>query len=270
MTLAVLVNGVVPADPAHAVAVDDRGFQYGDGVFETALLVNGKVRFLEDHLQRLATGCERLGIRAPDRQLLLTEIASVTAGAGQGVLKIIVSRGAGGRGYRAAAAMTATRVVALHPAPQATSNALRLRWCETRLGRNTRLAGIKHLNRLEQVLAQNEWSDGEADEGLMMDTEGELVCATAGNVFAVREGVLVTPDLRFCGVRGIMRGRVLRAATQAGIAASEEPLWPHDVEAATEVFLTNAVRGIRPVAALDDLRWNESPVAARLSAVLKL
>jgi 4-amino-4-deoxychorismate lyase len=270
MTLAALVNGVAPADPAHAIAVDDRGFQYGDGVFETALLVSGQVRFIDDHLQRLTAGCERLGIRAPDRQLLLAEIASVTAGAEQGVLKIIVSRGAGGRGYRAAASMTATRVVALHPAPQAASNALRLRWCETRLGRNARLAGIKHLNRLEQVLAQSEWSDGEADEGLMMDTEGELVCATAGNVFAVREGVLVTPDLRFCGVRGVMRARVLRAAAQSGVAASEEPLWPHDIEAASEVFITNAVRGIRTAAVLDNVRWSESPMAARLSAALGL
>jgi 4-amino-4-deoxychorismate lyase len=206
----------------------------------------------------------------PDRQLLLAEIASVTAGAQQGVLKIIVSRGAGGRGYRPAPSMTATRVVALHPAPPPSSNALRLHWCETRLGRNARLAGIKHLNRLEQVLAQSEWKDDEADEGLMMDTEGEVVCATAGNVFAIRDSVVVTPDLRFCGVRGVMRAQVLRAAAESGIAASEEPLWPHDIEAASEVFITNAVRGIRSVATLGQLRWTESRVAARLAAILGL
>lgn len=271
MTFALLVNGVAPANPSQAVAIDDRGLQYGDGLFESALLINGSVRFLEDHLERLFVGCERLGIRAPDRQTLLDEITQVSSAANRGVLKIIVTRGAGGRGYRPPTdAAAATRIVALHPLQETTQHALKLRWCETRLGRNARLAGLKHLNRLEQVLAQREWREGEFDEGLMLDTEGELVCATAGNVFAVRDGALITPDLRFCGVQGVMRAQVLKAASKLGLAISEEPLWPHDLEIASEIFITNAVRGIRSATLLDSLQWSDSTVATRLARALGL
>lgn len=266
MTQAMLVNG----QPAHSIPADDRGFQYGDGLFETALLINGRVRFIDDHCQRLFVGCARLGIAPPERQTLLREIAQVTAGAERGVLKIIVTRGSGGRGYRPGSVMSSTRVVALHPFNQAPHGALRLRWCDIRLGRNARLAGIKHLNRLEQVLAQSEWQDGEVDEGLMLDTEGEVVCATSANVFVVRDGALVTPDLRFCGVQGVMRAQVLKAATKLRLPVSEEPLWPHDLETASEVFITNAVRGIRSVASLDTLQWSETSVATRLAHELAL
>lgn len=271
MTLAILVNGVAPPDLGHAIAANDRGLHYGDGVFETALLTDGRVRFLNDHLQRLFDGCERLGIRAPDRATLVSEITRVTASLRGAVLKIVVTRGAGTRGYRPNQEIESTRVVAVYAAPgPSPARGISLRWCETRLGRNARLAGIKHLNRLEQVLAQAEWRDESIDEGLMLDTEGELVCATAGNVFIVREGVLLTPDLRFCGVRGIMRAQVLRAAAQLQIATSEEPLWPHDVEAASEVFVTNAVRGIRSAVALGSLRWAGGATAGRLKAALGL
>lgn len=266
MTPAMLVNG----QPSQQIPADDRGFQYGDGLFETAMVVNGRVRFLDDHCQRLLAGCARLGIAPPDQETLLREIAQVVAGADRGVLKIIVTRGAGGRGYRPAVGMSSNRVVALHPFNPVPHRALRLRWCDIRLGRNARLAGIKHLNRLEQVLAQSEWREGEADEGLMLDTEGEVICATAANVFVVRDGTLSTPDLRFCGVQGVMRAQVIKAAAKLQLAVSEEPLWPRDLEMASEVFITNAVRGIRSVASLDSLQWSATGVATRLANALSL
>jgi 4-amino-4-deoxychorismate lyase len=266
MSLAMLING----QPSQEISANDRGFQYGDGLFETALLVNGRVRFIDDHCQRLFTGCARLGIAPPDRATLLREIAQVTADADRGVLKIIVTRGTGGRGYRPTGATSSTRVVALHPFAQAPHGGLRLRWCDIRLGRNARLAGIKHLNRLEQVLAQSEWRDGEADDGLMLDTEGEVICATSANVFVVREGALITPDLRFSGVQGVMRAQVIKAAARLQLALSEEPVWPHDLETASEVFITNAVRGIRSVGSLDSLHWSETSVATRLATALSL
>lgn len=266
MTTAMLING----HSASVIPADDRGLQYGDGLFETALLSQGRVRFLDDHLRRLFSGCARLGIPAPDESTLRAEIAQVTSGTERGVLKIIVTRGSGGRGYRPSSAATGTRVVALHSLDQAARDDLRLRWCEIRLGRNARLAGMKHLNRLEQVLAQSEWNADEADESLMLDTEGELVCATAGNIFAVRDGTLVTPDLRFCGVLGVMRGQVLKVAKKLRLTVSEEPLWPHDLEIASEVFITNAVRGIRSAGSLGSLQWSETAVASRLAAALSL
>jgi 4-amino-4-deoxychorismate lyase len=268
---AVLVNGLSPGDPLHAIGFEDRGLQYGDGVFETALVTRGRVRFLEQHLRRIAHGCERLGIVAPDPAVLRADVQQLSGSAERAVLKIVVTRGIGPRSYRPSSQSTTTRIVALHPAPEPPpTTPLALRWCDTRLGRNARLAGIKHLNRLEQVLAQAEWEDEKIVDGLMLDTEGELISGTASNVFLVREGVLVTPDLRFCGVLGIMRAEVLRAARELGIAVSEEPLWPHDVKAASEVFITNSVRGVRSVSELGVLRWSSAAVADRLREALEL
>jgi 4-amino-4-deoxychorismate lyase len=266
--LAVLINGVAPDDRDRALSASDRGFHYGDGLFETIRLSAGRIRFLDDHLQRLWTGCERLAIAPPARTQLLEEIERVVASHRDGVLKIVISRGTGGRGYRTVGEMQCTRMVALYPAPADTAPTLTVQWCDTRMGRNARLAGLKHLNRLEQVLAQNEWRDPAIGEGLMLDTEGELVSATAGNIFLVRDGVLATTDLRFCGVRGVMRAQALRAAAALGVPTSEEPLWPTDLDAATEVFITNAVRGIRSVIALGNLRWQPGPIAQRLSQAL--
>lgn len=270
MTLSVLVNGEPATDLTHALPLNDRGFHYGDGVFETARLEQGFVRFLDAHLERLRIGCERLRIAPPDAAVLKQDIERVTATLRSAVVKIVVTRGVGQRGYRPSAESVATRVVASYAAPEVDPNrSLNVRWCATRLGRNGALAGIKHLNRLEQVLAQAEWDDPTIDEGLMLDTEGELVCATASNVFLVREGTLLTPDLRYCGVRGIMRGEVLRAAGQLGISVREEPLWPDDVETAEEVFLTNAVRGIRPVGRLGTRQWTQHRIADAFKAALR-
>jgi 4-amino-4-deoxychorismate lyase len=145
-----------------------------------------------------------------------------------------------------------------------------VRWCETHLGRNPGLAGIKHLNRLEQVLAQAEWRDPDIAEGLMLDTEGEVVAATSGNLFIVRDGILCTPDLRYCGIRGVMRGRVLGVARSIGLAVEEQPLRRNDIEAASELFITNAVRGIRPVTALENSTWPVGDVATQLATTLAL
>jgi 4-amino-4-deoxychorismate lyase len=262
--LALLIDGATPADASVAIDVNNRGLHYGDGLFETALLTGGRVRLLAAHLQRLANGCERLGFPAPDRETLTQEIDTVISGHEEGVVKIVLTRGAGTRGYRPARDLAPTRIVALYPPPSAGDVGIRIRWCDTRLGRNARLAGLKHLNRLEQVLAQAEWDDPTIEEGLMLDTEGELVCATAGNLFLVRNGELVTHDLRFCGVRGVMREHVLGQARSLGISARETPLWPADLEQAAEVFITNAVRGLRHVVQLDNRRWERGALFDKL------
>ena len=253
--LALLVNGQDKHGAPGAIDPTDRGLNYGDGLFETMLLKNGSVQSIDAHLQRLAHGCNRLGIECPHEATLRAEISLVGAKAHNGIIKLMVTRGSGARGYRSQSGATPTRIVSLYPPPPPSGETLRLRWCETRLSRNPALAGIKHLNRLEQVLAQNEWDGSEIGEGLMLDIEGELVCATAANVFLVRGGELVTSDLRYCGIRGVMRGTVMRIARSLGITVHEEPLWPEDIDAATEMFVTNAVRGIRAVTALGDHSW---------------
>ena len=267
--LGALLNGRAVVDVQHALSVEERGFAYGHGLFETMTVREGRVRFVDDHFARLSDGCARLGIPMPSRQDLLADFSQLIEKSKDGVLKLIVSRGAGGRGYRPDVSLSVTRLALLYSKAQAESSAISVRWCNTRLSRNSQLAGIKHLNRLEQVLAQSEWSGTAIGEGLMLDTEGEVVCGTASNLFIVTGDILSTPDLRFSGVRGVMRLHVLKAARRLGIEVVERSLWPRDVESADEIFVTNAVRGIRTVASLESRQWPKSPMATRLSQTLE-
>jgi 4-amino-4-deoxychorismate lyase len=266
--IATLINGVECGDEMHAISVRDRGLTYGDGLFETMLVKGGRVRLLDAHLLRLFSGCKRLGIPCPDESELRMEIERVCGSAESGVIKLIVTRGIGERSYRPDDQATVTRILSIHDIPARSNQTISIRWCEMRLSRNPALAGMKHLNRLEQVLAQREWNDPTIAEGLMRDSEGELVCATAANVFIVRGQELVTSDLRYCGIRGVMRDEVLRLARTLGIPVSEEPLWPEDLDGANEVFVTNAVRGIRSVVSLEQLSWPSGPIAQALREAL--
>jgi 4-amino-4-deoxychorismate lyase len=264
-----LINGVECSDDLHAIDLRDRGLNYGDGLFETMLVKRGRVRLLDAHLARLFQGCERLGISQPDESSLRGEIERVCASAVSGVIKLILTRGIGGRGYRASIDSSPTRLLTFHELPPDLNDTkIAVRWCDMRLSRNPVLAGMKHLNRLEQVLAQREWDNAAIAEGLMLDSEGELVCATSANVFLVRGSELVTSDLRYCGVRGVMRDAVMRLARMLGISVTEEPLWPEDLDTASEVFVTNAVRGIRSVISLEQRTWPAGPIARSLNEAL--
>ena len=252
LPVAVLVNG----KPSQTLNTRDRGLQYGDGLFETLAIVEGQARHWPLHMQRLAKGCEHLGLPVPPS--LATESDQLCAGVKQGVLKIIVTRGVGGRGYRPPQPCHPSRYLEVFPWPDYPSaNAITgvtIRLCETRLGINPALAGIKHLNRLEQVLARSEWQDMAIAEGLMRDVQGHIIEGTMSNLFIVKDGVLMTPDLSGCGVAGITRGRILALAAGIGLRANVRPLSLTDLRGADEVFLCNSLIGIWPVCRLLDTR----------------
>jgi 4-amino-4-deoxychorismate lyase len=241
--MAVLVNGRAGAalDPL------DRGLQYGDGLFETIALFDGRLRFLDRHLERLAEGARRLRFPAPDVATLRAELDMAASGQVRAVLKLLLTRGTGPRGYGPPAKAEPTRIVASFPWPAARKEALRVAWCRTRLGRNAALAGLKHLNRLEQVLARSEWDDGDQDEGLMQDELGNVVSATQANLFARIDGGWVTPELSACGVAGIMRRAFVGWCAAKGQPVIERALTRAEVQGATSLLLTNAVMGAMPV-----------------------
>ena len=246
----VLVNGIsgAPVDPR------DRGLLYGDGLFETMAVTGGRPRFLDWHLERLGRGARALGFPPPDFDLLRAEISHAVA-AEPGAVKLVLTRGPGERGYRPPREPSPTRIVMALPWPaspvnEATSG-LRLGWCRTRLSRNTALAGLKHLNRLEQVLARAEWDDGAMDEGLMQDDRGQVISATQANLLARIDGAWATPVLAECGVAGVMRRAFREWSAGRGAPVAERPLGVAEVAAAEALILTNALTGARPVASLD-------------------
>ncbi len=252
------VRVFVGAAPVAAIPAGDRGFAYGDGLFETMRAHGGDVPWWDRHWARLERGAARLCLALPEQNQVHAEARRLLDGA-DCVLKLVVSRGDGGRGYSPDDAQIPTWVLTQHPLPAHAPGGLKLRWCDTRLALQPLLAGLKHCNRLEQVLARGEWRDlpapeVDADDGLMRSTEGDVVCATAANLFVLTGGRWLTPRLERCGVEGISRAWVMAAQ-----ATEEVRLTVIDVETADAVFLCNAVRGILPVARLGTRVWTQHP-----------
>ncbi len=248
------MNAWINGRRGRTIDYRDRGLQYGDGLFETMRVHGRKTRLADYHLDRLYAGCARLGIEPPDRKLLRLEIVRVAALREEAVLKLIVTRGLGVRGYRPSGRERCTRIVALGALPPHAAAAaavpLRLRICRTHLAVNRALAGLKTLNRLEQVLARSEWRDTRIAEGLMRDADENLVCGTMSNLF-VRRGVrLVTPPVDRCGVAGVMRRWILEQAAGVGLVAVVRRVNFDDLRAADEVFMSNAVAGIMPAGSI--------------------
>jgi 4-amino-4-deoxychorismate lyase len=251
-----LVDGVV----ATTVAADDRGLAYGDGLFETMRVRQGRAPLWDRHLARLREGCERLRIPAPDGTVLQADLAAASQGIADAVVRLTVTRGSGPRGYAPPAMPVARRVVSGAPMPAITAAATRdgvaLFACQTTLALQPALAGIKHLNRLEQVLARAEWRDEAFGEGLLLDTAGRLACATAANLFVVVDGALLTPRVDRCGVAGVGRALVLDWFPDA----READLNPDVLARASEVFITSSVRGMLAVRAIGTMRWAPGPI----------
>lgn len=250
----------------------DRGLQYGDGLFETLAVRDRRPRHWTRHMARLARGCERLGMPAPDFERLAREADQVCAGADSAVLKVVWTRGPGGRGYAPSGADRPTRMVALYPPPEYPAEyfdqGITARWCRHRMGDNPALAGIKHLNRLDQVMARAEWQDPRVAEGLVRDLAGNVVSGTMTNVFVARNGVLCTPGLERCGVEGVARERLLELAAGEGIRCEVGPMAPEQLLEADEVFVCNSVNGIWQVRSLETRNWPQGELSRHLAACL--
>jgi 4-amino-4-deoxychorismate lyase len=261
----VLIDG----QPATAVDVLDRGLHYGDGLFETIACRGGHARFLELHLQRLNEGCRRLGIRLPDPAVLAAQIRALAATAPACIIKFIVTRGsATARGYGAQGDEQPRTILLQYPwgaeDPTPWEQGVAVRVAHGRLGENPALAGLKHLNRLEQVLIRAEWTDPAIQEALVFSSSGWLVSGTMSNVFLVRDKRIMTPAITVAGIRGVMRGVVMREAQRGGLMVTEAALDATALAAAEEIFLTNARIGIWPVRVLDGRGVAVGPVTRQL------
>jgi 4-amino-4-deoxychorismate lyase len=227
--------------------VTDRGLQYGDGVFRTMRSTAGRIAWWPEHYAKLSTDAEALGLVCPEQDLLLTECMEVDQKR-DGVIKLILTRGNGLRGYSPSTPAEPTRIVqsfplANYPASY-TTEGIKVRWCSIRLGHQPRLAGIKHLNRLENVIARGEWSDPDIAEGLLLDEAGWVISGVMSNLFVVRGRTVFTPDLSRCGVAGVSLDRLMRAAQQHGMTVRVSQMRPQDVYKADELGLCNSLIGV--------------------------
>ena len=262
----------VDGQPADALSLKDRGLAYGDGLFETIAVRGGQPLLLDRHLSRLVDGCSRLAIPV-DHQLIRNELLVYAAAFGEGVLKLILTRGDSLRGYASDPKAQARRILqgnppASYPAIHA-DQGIRLFPCTTRLSKQPLLAGLKHLNRLEQVIARSEWQDSEHAEGLMLDQAGRVIEGVFSNLFLVRDGVLVTADLKRCGVAGVMRAELLFQAESLGIPSHITDITLEQLQWADEVFVCNSVYGVWPVHAYAALSWPVGPLTRKLQTIAR-
>ncbi|HTX25300.1 MAG TPA: aminodeoxychorismate lyase [Steroidobacteraceae bacterium] len=264
-------DAVIPALDARRLVLD-RGLHFGDGLFETIACVGGAPRFLDDHLERLGRGCDRLKLAAPPPELR-GEIERLARGAGAALVKVLYTRGpATARGYAPRGDERPTRIVMRYEwppeDPRHAAEGVAVQIAALTLGENPRLAGLKHLNRLELVLARAELA-GAGLEALLLTGSGQLISGTMSNLFLVHGGRLETPRLDRCGVAGVMRRVVMRAAAEAGLAVEEMRLTQADLDTAQEVFLTNARIGIWPVRAVQSRVLVPGSVTRRLQRLIQ-
>lgn len=264
-----LVNG----KQGNLISIRDRGLLYGDGVFRTLRALHGKAQHWPLHYQKLQHDCTALGIACPDIALLSAELEWLLMQYPDGVVKLIVTRGQGTRGYAPPADVEPTHIWNVTPLPDYPADratlGIKVRMCQLLLSQQPRLAGIKHLNRLENVLAAAEWNntephDADVAEGLLMDAEGNVIEGTRSNLFLVSRGKLITPDLSRCGVAGMQRDRVMAWAAQHNMPLQVCDVGLDEVMHADELFVVNSIINIWPIRELEQRCWSDFPIAAKI------
>jgi len=268
-----LING----EMHHSISPLDRGFSYGDGVFRTMRIQHGLPSNWHLHYQKLVADCASIGIVCPSAELLMNDIHRLflddVVEQQTSVAKIIITRGEGERGYAPPAITTPLRVVLKFPLPsyaaQNYTNGVELTLCKTRLGLQPQLAGIKHLNRLENILARMEWRDEHIFDGLMLDTNDQVIECTMSNIFARFGNALETPLLNGCGVAGITRQQILALSKPLNLTVKETSLTLDALRNADEVLICNSLYGVFQVTKLLEKTWDSLPLAALLRKTLK-
>jgi 4-amino-4-deoxychorismate lyase len=264
----VLINGIT----SGYVSVTDRGLQYGDGVFETIACIGNTPVFIQQHLNRMESGARRLNIPFPERQLFLDDINCLLRGGnGNSIIKLILTRGRGKRGYRYETRQNPTRVGMLSAWPDYVArwkeHGIVTRFCRTQVSTNPRLAGIKSLNRLDSVLASSELGTA-FDEGFMSDIDGNVIEGTMSNIFIVLNDALVTPDLSRCGINGIMREQIIDIAHNNSINVVTRNITRDELLDSREIFLSNSVIGACVVKQLEHQFYNTDTMTRTINKFL--
>ena len=260
--LLTLING----SDANTVSAFDRGLLYGQSVFETVAVSNGKPCLLEPHLARLDKGAKVLGIEV-DKALISSEVSQLALGMVCGVIRITLTMGEGGRGYHNPVKPSSTRIVSQYDYPdypaKYRSDGIKLGVVDFRLSHQPVLAGIKHGNRLEQIIIRSQWQDG-WQEALVLDVDGNVIEGTQSNVFIVKDGSLITPKLDKAGIDGVMRQSIIELAKASDISVVVRSVSLDEIKQADEVFMSNSVIGIWPVRAFNQSLYSELIITNKL------
>jgi aminodeoxychorismate lyase len=265
----IFLNGqFVPAERA-VVSIFDRGFLYGDGLFESMRILNGKPFRWAQHFERLQRGADFLKIKMPySAETLRKSVDELIAKnkMPDALLRLTLSRGVGIRGYSPKDAEKSTVAIALHPAPP-TNGALpqwKLVASSQRLPANDPLAQFKTCNKLPQILARSDADAAGADEALLSNTDGFVVEGTSSNLFWIKENRVCSPPLAAGILPGVTRAVVFEICKTNGIAASEENIRIEELKQTDAVFLSITSVGIAEAVSLDGQALKLSPLSAQI------
>lgn len=251
------VNGRIVDEGEFCLSIRERGFLYGDGLFETARVYSGRLFAWNEHLARLAEGCRRLGIPYPG-ELISNGVEELLrhVGNADGSLRVTVTRGESGRGLLPPDALEPSVVIAIYRGEPYPEEAYKrgFKAVTVSFPRNnlSPLVCLKTLNCLENILGRREAAAAGADEGIFLNIRGEVAEGTLSNIFVVKEDhQVITAPLESGILPGITRKLVIRLAGELGYSVCERPLYPSDLLNAREAFLTNSLLEVMPLVALD-------------------
>ncbi|MCG7531529.1 aminodeoxychorismate lyase [Psychrobium sp. MM17-31] len=260
------VNGVA----TDVISASDRGFSYGDGIFTTIKVTNGVCHLLPDHLMRLQRGISALAIAQIDFDALLNQLCDVAKMLAQGVIKVVISRGVGQRGYSSVGCDSPTVVVSTSPLPSCYQawqrDGIALGVSTVALGLNPLTAGIKHLNRLEQVLVKQQIDDNGWTDAVVLDCQACVIETNMANLFWRNGDKVYTPNLDFSGVKGLMRAQVKSALAAWAIEVVEDRFKLSSLTDADEIFITNCLMDVVPVVAIETKSYAIGSLTKRLIA----
>ena len=253
-----LVNGVQQS----YIDIESRGLAYGDGVFTTAKIQNGRVHYLKEHVERLINSCKKLSLTPPEVSSLTKQLSCVAKNYPLAVLKVIISASKGGRGYARASYHQHDIIIMIHDYPQhydeLAQTGIKLGISKQQLGLNPMLAGLKHLNRLEQVLLRQELSTTDNDDLLVTNINDEVIETLSANVFYIKDNIMHTPTISHSGVNGIYRQAVVAQYSDTVI----KPFTLEDFSQAQTIFTCNCVSGVIPVAEFNGHTLDIEPAKA--------
>ena len=273
-----MIDGVVVTPEQATVSVFDRGFLYGDSVYEVMRTAGGKPVDYGPHVERLYRSASLLDLRVPERATIANAVESTLAAAGnaESYIRVVVTRGGGEIGLDIALAERPTLIVIVKPLqtlpPEAYQHGIALRIVDVqRTPRRSVDPAAKSGNYLNNIMALREARRYGAHEGLMRDSQGRVAEGSSSNLFVVHEGRVITPGMDIELLEGITRARVMELARGAGISVQEGQLLPAQVTSADEVFITSSIRSVVPVNQVDDVRLAPvpGPVTARIMGLYR-
>ena len=265
MTPVILIDG----KKQSKASIFNRNTQFGDGLFETCLVENKKLLFWSNHLERMRLGCDRLKISMIDETLWLSDIRKAFSlmKIDNCIVKLVLSRGESLRGYSYKDNIRPIRITIVSELKKNNQDkGFSLEFCNSGYNSNPKLAGIKHCNRLEQVIAR---AGIKVDDGIMLDENENVVSVTQGNIFCIQGNRLITPNLDKCGIEGTRRAVILKIAVDLGFDINIKNLSVAELLRSDEVFISNSIQGVGPVNQIEDFVYSKHKITEIISETLK-